>query len=216
MLIKICCIQNESELHLAAEAGATHAGLVAEMPSGPGPIGDATIRRIASAAPDGITPVLLTSRTEADGIIDHVYSTGVAAVQIVSPVSAAVRRTVKTTLPAIEILQVVHVEGPESLEVARRAAEAADYVLLDSGRPTASTPELGGTGRTHDWSVSTRIVDALPVPVFLAGGLGPENVGEAIDAVHPAGVDLCSGLRDPRFRLDPDALQRFVTTARSS
>jgi phosphoribosylanthranilate isomerase len=70
-------------------------------------------------------------------------------------------------------------------------------LLLDSGKPSAKTPELGGTGRTHDWDVSRRVVEAVgPVPVFLAGGLRPENVRAAIEAVRPFGVDVCSGVRD--------------------
>lgn len=216
MLIKVCCIQNESELQMAARAGATHVGLVGAMPSGPGPIDDEAIRRIAATAPLGLTTVLLTSRSDPEAIIEHLQSTHVRAVQIVSYVRADVRRAVRQALPTIEILQVVHVEGPASIEIAAGAAEAADYVLLDSGRPAAATPELGGTGRTHDWSISRRIVETLDVPVLLAGGLGPSNVRGAIDAVRPAGVDLCSGLRDVQFRLDAQALESFVHSARSA
>ncbi len=160
--------------------------------------------------------MLLTSRTEGDAIVDHVRATGVRAVQIVSHVEPGVRRTVREALPGTAILQAVHVEGADALEIATAAAEDADAVLLDSGRPNATTPELGGTGRTHDWSVSREIVERLEVPVFLAGGLGPDNVAEAIRAVRPAGVDLCSGLRDEAFRLDPDHLAAFVETARTA
>jgi phosphoribosylanthranilate isomerase len=96
------------------------------------------------------------------------------------------------------------------VEVARAAAEEADYVLLDSGRPSAAVPELGGTGRVHDWSVSARIVAGSPVPVLLAGGLGPENVAEAVATVGPWGVDVCSGLRDRMGRLLPQRLSSFV------
>jgi phosphoribosylanthranilate isomerase len=93
MLVKVCCIQNEREVELAAAAGATHVGLVAAMPSGPGPIPDADIARIARSAPRSVVPVLLTSRTEADAIIDHVRSTGVKAVQIVAEVAGEIRET---------------------------------------------------------------------------------------------------------------------------
>ena len=83
-------------------------------------------------------------------------------------------------------------------------------MLLDSGRPSATTRELGGTGRTHDWAVSARIVSEVQVPVFLAGGLKPENVGEAVRAVGPAGVDLCSGIRDADGRMSRALLSSFV------
>ncbi len=208
--VKVCCIQDEGELRLAAAAGATFAGLVGAMPSGPGPIPDEDIARIAAAAPPGLISVLLTSRTEPDAIVAHVTATGVGAVQIVRKVPASTRRAVRAELPGVRILQVVHVEGPSALAEARRAAEGADYLLLDSGRPSAAVAELGGTGRTHDWSVSWRIVQESPVPVLLAGGLRPDNVGEAVAAVRPWGVDVCSGLRDGAGRLDRERVDGFM------
>jgi phosphoribosylanthranilate isomerase len=96
------------------------------------------------------------------------------------------------------------------VEEALQAAEGSDYLLLDSGRPGAAVAELGGTGRVHDWTLSARIVESSPVPVFLAGGLRPENVAEAVGAVAPFGVDVCSGLRDPAGRLLPARLEAFV------
>jgi phosphoribosylanthranilate isomerase len=69
---------------------------------------------------------------------------------------------------------------------------------------------LGGTGRTHDWSLSADIVAASPVPVLLAGGLRPENVAEAVAAVRPWGVDVCSGLRDGAGHLDSRCLAAFM------
>lgn len=214
LLIKVCCIQDEAELVLAASEGASHGGLVAEMPSGPGPIGDDDIAHLAAMAPRSLTPVLLTARTEPAAIAEHVRRTGVRAVQLVQHVPRATRVALRRTVPGVEIIQVLHVEGPSSLDAARDAAVEADYLLLDSGRPCATIAELGGTGRTHDWSVSAAIVSAASVPVFLAGGLRPENVGAAIAAVRPAGVDLCSGIRDRGGRLAASRLSDFITEVR--
>lgn len=211
MLLKVCCVQTEAEARLAAGAGATHIGLVGAMPSGPGPIPDADIARIAGAAPEGVTSVLLTAEADADGIIEHVRRTGVGAVQLVRHVTPGVRRSVKEALPDLTLLQVVHVEDEASVAFAVEAAETgADLLLLDSGRPSAATPELGGTGRTHDWALSARIVEAVAVPVLLAGGLKPHNVADAVAAVGPAGVDVCSGVRNGAGRLDPQALTAFA------
>jgi phosphoribosylanthranilate isomerase len=214
--VKVCCIQDEEELFLAAEAGARFVGLVGAMPSGPGPIPDEAITRLAARAPHEVTTVLLTSRTGAADIAGHVRATGVQAVQIVQDVPAATRRAVRAALPDVRILQVVHVEGPSAVDDARRAAEEADYLLLDSGRPAARVAELGGTGRTHDWSVSARIVEETDVPVLLAGGLRPDNVADAMASVRPWGVDVCSGLRDPRGRLDAGRLRAFMERVRSA
>lgn len=214
MLIKVCCIQDVEEAHVAAEAGATHVGLVGPMPSGPGPLPDDEISEIAAAVPQDVVPVLLTSRVDAAGIVDHVRDTGVRAVQIVDWVDAEVRHEVRRVLPEVELLQVVHVEARDSVADARAASVGSDYVLLDSGRPTADIPELGGTGRTHDWALSAEIVSLLDVPVFLAGGLNPANVAAAIRAVRPAGVDLCSGIRNADGRLEADRLRDFVSAVR--
>ncbi len=208
--VKVCCIQNEAEVRLAAGAGATHVGLVGAMPSGPGPISDEDIARIAASAPEEVVTVLLTSRTAATDVVSHVLEAGVDAVQIVQEVAPSVRHAVRQALPGIQILQVVHVEGEGAVAAAREAAKGSDYLLLDSGRPSAAVAELGGTGRTHDWSVSADIVRRSPIPVFLAGGLTPENVAEAIRAVAPAGVDLCSGIRGPKGRLEPGRLAAFM------
>jgi phosphoribosylanthranilate isomerase len=87
--------------------------------------------------------------------------------------------------------------------------------LLDSGRPNAATPELGGTGRQHDWTISAEFVEASQLPVFLAGGLSPANVGEAIRQVKPFGVDLSSGVRT-EGRLDERKLTAFVLSVRKA
>lgn len=103
----------------------------------------------------------------------------------------------------------IHVADDRALAEARRAAASVDALLLDSGRPDEAVKILGGTGQTHDWALSRRIVAAVGIPVFLAGGLRPDNVGQAIAAVRPYGVDLCTGVRSDD-RLDPTKLAAFV------
>jgi phosphoribosylanthranilate isomerase len=108
------------------------------------------------------------------------------------------------------VVQVVHVEDGAAVEEAVAVAAEADAILLDSGRPGAPVKELGGTGRVHDWEVSARVRAAIaPVPLFLAGGLRPSNVADAIRAVGPFGIDVCSGVRTDG-RLDAGLLGDFV------
>jgi phosphoribosylanthranilate isomerase len=111
-------------------------------------------------------------------------------------------------LAGIRIVQVIHITGPESLREAIEISPHVHALLLDSGRLTGQVKELGGTGRTHDWSVSRQIRESVNVPVFLAGGLRPENVAEAIRHVEPFGVDLCGGVRT-NGRLDEAKLTEF-------
>jgi phosphoribosylanthranilate isomerase len=206
--VKICCIASEEEARTAISFGASALGLVAAMPSGPGPIADDLILRIARSVPPPVDTFLLTCETSADEIIAHYRRTLTSAVQLVDAPRFGAYAAIRAALPALKIVQVVHVRGEDAIDEALLAAECADALLLDSGDPTLAVKELGGTGRVHDWRLSRRIVELSPVPVFLAGGLNSENVREAVDLVQPFGVDICSGVRSGG-RLDEKKLAAF-------
>jgi len=213
--VKICCMASIAEMRLAVAHGADCVGLVGDMPSGLGVITDTLARDIARAAPPGISAILLTSRTEAQDIADHVAFCGVNTVQIVNHIDPAVHERLDELIPAVRRLQVVHVESEEALRLIPFYRDRVHGFLLDSGRPKAAVPELGGTGRTHDWAISAEFVRRSPLPVFLAGGLNPANVAEAIRLVRPYGVDLCSGLRSPLL-LDESKLRAFMAAVESA
>lgn len=206
--IKICCIESAVEAQMAIAAGADALGLVSSMPSGPGVISEAEIARITPLIPSPVASVLLTAEVRAEAILRQIGSCGPTAIQLVDRVAPDQRRALRRAAPALRIWQVVHVADASAIEEAHEAAETSDVVLLDSGAPEAEIRELGGTGRVHNWSLSARIVDAVDKPVFLAGGLKPDNVAEAISTVRPFGLDLCTGVRTDG-RLDPAKLQSF-------
>lgn len=206
--VKICCIASPDEARMAIRAGASALGLVAEMPSGPGVISDDMIRRIARSTPPPIATFLLTSRTHAAQIAAHQQATGANTVQIVDALSEGSYADLRAALPGIALVQVVHVIDEASIEEALALAPQVDALLLDSGNPNLAVKELGGTGRVHNWSLSRKIVEQAGVPVFLAGGLRPDNVRAAVDAVQPWGLDLCSGVRTDG-RLDERKLDAF-------
>jgi phosphoribosylanthranilate isomerase len=208
MFVKVCCIADIGEARLAIEAGASAIGLVSAMPSGPGPIDEADIARIAAAVPAPTETFLLTSLVEAEAIAEQHGRCGTTAVQLVDAIDEAELRRLRRLLPATRLVQVIHVTGPESVDEARAAAPLVDTILLDSGNPKLAVKELGGTGRVHDWATSRRIRDSVSVPVLLAGGLNPGNAREAFERVMPAGLDVCSGLR-PNGRLDATKLRDF-------
>jgi len=180
---------------MAIEHGASAIGLVSAMPSGPGPIPDSLIAEIAATIPPGVSSFLLTCRQDAASIIDQQRRLRVNTIQICDRLPDSVHRDLREALPGVSLVQVVHVTGPESVEEAIAVAAQVDAVLLDSGNQSLAIKELGGTGRTHDWSLSRQIREAIDVPLFLAGGLKPENVAAAIREVQPFGIDVCSGLR---------------------
>ncbi len=210
--IKICCISSVDEAILAVRSGASALGLVGPMPSGPGVITDELIFEIAKSVPPPIGTFLLTSETKAENIIAHHAKVLTNTIQIVDALSEGSYRQIKNALPFIKLVQVIHILDEASVDEAVRISEEVDALLLDSGNPNLSIKVLGGTGTTHNWKLSRKIVEQSKVQVFLAGGLKAENVKQAIDEVQPFGLDLCSGVRTDK-KLDASKLEAFFKAA---
>lgn len=213
--VKICCIASVDEAWLAIRSGASALGFVSKMPSGPGPIEEELIASIVPHVPPGIATFLLTSETTADPVIEQQHRTRVNTIQLVDAVEPGTHEKLRARLPGVAIVQVIHVTGPESIEEAVQIAPRVNALLLDSGNPALAVKELGGTGRVHDWSLSRQIRDRAQVPLYLAGGLNPSNVGAAIEAVRPFGVDICSGLRT-NGSLDQAKVDAFMSAVGSA
>ena len=210
--IKICCIRSIDEAWTAIRFGASAIGLVARMPSGPGPIPDELIRQIAAAVPPPVATFMLTSETSVKAIIRHHERTLTNTIQIVDNLAEGTYSELKNALPSVRIVQVIHVIDQESVDLAVSISENVDALLLDSGNPNLVIKQLGGTGRVHDWKLSRKIRDNSKCPVFLAGGLKPENVRQAIEEVEPFGIDVCSGVRTDG-KLDRQKLSDFFQNA---
>ena len=211
--IKICCITSLEEANLAIRYGADALGLVSWMPNGEGILGDEKISELAATIPSGVRQFLLTCRQQASEIVRQVREAGTDTVQLVDRMKVPDLLRLREELPEVSLVQVVHVSDPSSIAEAEAVAPHVDSILLDSGKPDSPVRTLGGTGDAHDWSISAEIVRRVPVPVLLAGGLGPDNVAQAIREVQPWGVDVCSRLR-PQARLDEDLLAAFVHAVR--
>ncbi|MGZ8414644.1 MAG: phosphoribosylanthranilate isomerase [Gemmatirosa sp.] len=207
--LKVCCIASHEEAALAVAHGADALGLVSAMPSGPGPIEEALIAEIAPRVPPPIATFLLTSRLDAATIVTQARRCAVNTLQLVDALPEEELRALREALPAVRLVQVIHVLDDDSVQEALATAPLVDALLLDSGNPRLAVKELGGTGRVHDWALSRAIRERAGVPVFLAGGLRADNVGEAIAAVAPFGVDVCSGVRTDG-RLDAAKLDAFA------
>ena len=210
--IKICCIASRDEAQIAINAGADALGFVARMPSGPGPISDREIADLAAWVPPPVATFMLTAETTADAISRHVDRTRPTTVQIVSHIDLAEAAKLAVLQPQVRRVQVIHVEDEHALDLIPVYTPYMHAFLLDSGRPNADTPELGGTGRRHNWSISRAFVEASPLPVFLAGGLTPDNARQAVRDVRPFGLDLCTGVRT-NDRLDEAKLAAFMAAA---
>jgi phosphoribosylanthranilate isomerase len=200
---------------MAIELGASALGLVSAMPSGPGVIREEQIAEIAAIIPPAIGSFLLTSKQEVTSIVEQQRRCGTNCVQLCDRLSSGSPQELKAAMPGVSVVQVVHVTGPDSLEEAMAIASGVDAILLDSGNQSLAVKELGGTGRRHDWNLSRRIREQVSVPIFLAGGLKAENVAEAIQAVEPFGLDLCSGVRTDG-QLDREKLRRFFAAVKTA
>lgn len=209
--VKVCCISSISEAKLALKWGADALGLVGHMPSGPGVISDELIAEIVQAVPKETNTFLLTSETDANAIVAHHKKVGTSTIQLVDTLTSGNHSMIKEALPKVNLIQVLHVVDDSAIEEAIAVAPWVDGILLDSGNPNLQVKELGGTGRVHNWDVSKAIVNAVDVPVFLAGGLNPDNAYKAINQVNPFGIDLCSGVRS-NGNLDENKLSQLFET----
>ena len=212
--IKICCISSLEEAESALNAGADAIGLVSEMPSGPGVIDNEMIKLISDSFSGRIDTFLLTSKRSTKEIIEQHKLFGTCTIQIVDSLLEGTHTELKNALPVVNIVQVIHVSGEDSLTEAIQNSHSTDALLLDSGNQKLAVKELGGTGRTHNWEISRKIVESVNVPVYLAGGLNPENIVEAINAVNPFGVDICSGVRT-NGKLDEKKLGDYISKIKS-
>jgi phosphoribosylanthranilate isomerase len=206
--VKICCINSVEEAKLAIRFGASALGFVSEMPSGPGVISEEEILKIVGTVPPSTATFLLTSKEDAEEIIDQQKRLGTNTIQVVDKLKTGTHKQIKDTLPGVKIVQVIHVIDENSVAEAIKVSENVDAILLDSGNPNLEIKELGGTGRIHNWELSREIREKINIPVFLAGGLNYTNVREAIETVSPFAVDVCSGVRT-NGNLDKEKLKLF-------
>ena len=213
--VKVCCISSVEEAALAVELGASAIGLVSHMPSGPGVISDELIAEIAATVPPPVATFLLTSRQDAQAIIDQQRRCRTNCIQICDRITPWTHRELKRALPGVSLIQVIHVTGRESIEEAVAVDRGVDAILLDSGNQSLPVKELGGTGRKHDWTLSREIREQIPVPMFLAGGLNADNARTAVQEVGSFGLDICSGVRTDG-KLDRAKLQAFFAAVRSA
>jgi phosphoribosylanthranilate isomerase len=151
-------------------------------------VDDATAHRIVSAVTSARV-VALSLSTDPDRILATFQALRPDILHLARAMAVEKRsiRQIRNAIEPAPLMVTVPVEGPGSVALAQGLSECGDYVLLDTKHP--DTGVVGATGRTHDWSTSAAIVRTLDTPVILAGGLGPDNVTDAISAVRPFGVD---------------------------
>lgn len=213
MRIQIAGVSSLEEALDTADAGADALGFTVRLPSGVHDgLTEALARGIVARLPPFVASVAITYVATPREAVELCRYLGVTTLQLHGPFPTHEIPVLRVGLPHLKIIRAVHVTGPEALAQARALARQVDALILDTYDP--ATGRHGATGLTHDWTISRQIVDHVAVPVILAGGLTPENVGAAIAAVRPWGVDVHTGVETPDGRRDPARLRAFIAAAR--
>jgi phosphoribosylanthranilate isomerase len=190
MLVQIFEVQTPEEAAALVRLGVDHIGVLVGDGSFPRELSIAQTKAIFSAVPVGHTRVALSLLPTLEEVARVVEETKPDIVQVQAEIedfSVTMTRALKLRFPEVSMMRAIPVIDEASIETAASYRGIADFLLLDSY--DLGKRQFGALGRTHDWSLSRRIVHEVGIPVILAGGLGPENVAAAISAVRPAGVD---------------------------
>ncbi len=193
MIVKICGITRPDDALLAASLGATHIGLVF-WPASPRAVTQAAAARIAAALPAHVSVVGVFVDATSDLMNDTADSVGLDMLQLHGDEREEIARTLtRPLIKAIPLRAAVRGERRSLRDGAPEAIAAVEGwpgvpLLLDAHDPT----RRGGTGTVIDWDRAAQL--ARQRAIILAGGLTPENIGEAIGCVRPAGVDVSSGV----------------------
>lgn len=199
--VKICGNRNKDDLKITS--GADAAGFIVSTPESSREVDPDMASRLVERTPPFTSTVMVTTESDPERLGRLVERVKPDSLQVHKPLQPnhlmKVRGKIPKTINLITLLPVAGKEEKNLKKAKKLAGSAADVLLLDS----KSGERTGGTGETHDWSISRKIRDTLhPFPVILAGGLNPNNVGKAIRQVHPYGVDVASGVEEDGKKSD--------------
>ncbi len=209
--VKICGIKTLNDAKAVVDAGADALGFLVDIKGAKNSVGSATAAAIIAQLPPFVSSVAVTTETDAKAILRIVRNARANTIQLQGKVTPDTVRAVKVFF--VKVYVAIHVTDENAIEDAKKFEDAADAIILDS---TDKTGALGGTGKTHDWSISKKIVESVSIPVILAGGLTPDNVAEAIQKVRPYAVDVQSGVSNPDGSKDIEKVRAFIQSARAA
>jgi phosphoribosylanthranilate isomerase len=211
--VKICGIKRLEDAQLAVQYGADALGfLVGRVHASPDFISANTAKSIIAKLPPFCSTVLVTHLEDAEDILRIARQTRCSTLQLHGDVKPRIAQIIRQGLPYLKIYKALHANEPKIFDLAEAWRNKVDALILDTA--ARETDQVGGTGKTHDWTISARVVISSPVPVILAGGLTPENVQTAIKLVQPYAVDVNSGTKDATGYKDPEKVRRFIEAAR--
>ncbi len=214
-LVQIAGIRSLAEARMILEAGADWLGFPLRLEHHEEDLPEGDVARIISSFGIGDRAVLITYLEEAGPILELAARLGSRRVQLHGDITVGEAIRLRESAAGLTLIKALVVR-PGNLGDLMGAlldfGSLVDAFITDTWDP--ATDARGATGKPHDWDVSRRLVEVAPVPVILAGGLTPENVGRAIAQVRPAGVDSHTGVEAPDGMKDPNRVRAFVGEAR--
>ncbi|MEE4356033.1 MAG: phosphoribosylanthranilate isomerase [Desulfococcaceae bacterium] len=216
---KICGTTNAEDAALAAAEGADFFGAVIETDFSPRSLSIADAKALFDRPP--IPGVALVFRMKEQRIETLIRELRPFAVQFLDLADIPFLKHLDQNYPDMELWQSVHLppEG-EAADIRHFRKTVADYtdagvdaLIFDTVAVMQGKTKFGGTGQTSDWNLVKKLMDAVqsPVPLWLAGGIRPENVGEALENLDPYGIDLCSGVEAVPGKKDPAKVKALMT-----
>ena len=169
---------------------------------------------IVAHLPPFASSVLVTHLSAPEEILPILKVTNTTTVQLHGNTTPDQATYIKKELPFLKTYKAIHVFDDSAVDDARRYIGFVDGIILDTA--IRATGQVGGTGQTHDWSISRKVVRSIDLPVILAGGLNPDNVLEAVRLVQPYAVDVNSGVTKPNGEKDHEKLRQFIARAKSA
>ncbi len=212
--LKMCGVTNAADARLVSESGADFCGILVDISFSERSLSLSEARKVATAA--SVPVVVLVCDPDLRAVEQIVHELSPSAVQLLGRETPEFVRSLKPRV-ACQLWKTLHDPPPPGQATAEAYIEAGvDAFLLDRSDDSEGFLRLGGTGKCADWDRASTMVKEIPKPVFLAGGINPENVAQAVVKVRPYGIDLCSGVESSKGRKDPDKLRRLVAAFRAA
>jgi phosphoribosylanthranilate isomerase len=206
--VKICGITRADQAQAIARLGANALGFICVQKS-PRYVSAGQIQQIQADLPAQVARIGVFMDATVDWLVQVVETAGLTAVQLHGIESAEECQTIRDRLPTIEIIKAFRVRSAWELEMAAEYAPVVDWLLLDAYHPDLG----GGTGKTLDWATLQSF--RPDQPWFLAGGLRPDNLAEALSLIQPDGIDLSSGVEISPGDKDLTAVAQLFQTLKS-
>jgi phosphoribosylanthranilate isomerase len=221
--VKICGTTNLEDAHLSAREGADYFGAVIEADFSARSLTVAAAEPLFSAPP--LPAVALVFKMPESRLREMIHRLQPFAVQFLSQEDPALIRLLKQDFPDVQLWQSIHLPAAgaevdlESTKIQVKAYIQAgiDVLLYDTVATIAGKQKFGGTGLVSDWSIVKQLMMEMPtgIPIFLAGGINPQNVAAALAAIDPDGVDLCSGVEASVGQKDPQKVRELIMNVRN-